>query len=289
MKRILGLAVLSLLLLPLPASAADAVKVNTSPVLNKMKPVVSTIKNEKLLDAAKKVAPATGATTTPDETNPSGNTQTGNAQTEAVYMAQIEAPQITLNPTTCRYTWSIRVRNTGTTAVPADTFSVAARVVSDTNPNAGTPNTKPVGSIPVGGFVTITGEFIKILPVERNVSIDVKKGLAVLSHVTYPIPTEEATTLALGDSLSTNNQFTVTIRNEGQHPFLRGMVSFRAVTDPTSTSTTFIETKDLACIPAGQSSSMTINAPSYSVSGYSVRVTRSGTSDIAAERTYMNE
>ena len=121
MKRTLGLSLVGLLLMPLPSFATDVASPATQPLTNKAKPVLSPIKNKKLLDAAKNLNPS-GATSDTTSDNSASNTTP-----PETYTIALESPTLIQDPSTCAYTWTVRIRNSGTTPIPDGKLSVVAQ------------------------------------------------------------------------------------------------------------------------------------------------------------------
>jgi hypothetical protein len=180
MKRTLGLSLVGLLLMPLPSFAADAASTATQAITNKAKPVLSPIKNKKLLDAAKKLN-ASGATSDATLDNSGSNTTV-----PETYTIAIESPTLIQDPNTCAYTWTIRIRNSGAAPITAGELSVIAQAIKPDYSNVGLPNTIPLGAIQPGAFYPVGSSIVEKPAEARSLLIGVQKGAENLGSVNYP-------------------------------------------------------------------------------------------------------
>lgn len=180
MKRILGLSLVSLLLMPLPSFAADAASTATQTMTNKVKPVSSPIKNKKLLDAAKKLNPS-GATSNATSENSGSNTTV-----PETYTIAIESPTLIQDPNTCAYTWTVRIHNSGTAPIPEGKLSVVAQAMKPDYSFVGLQNTIPLGAIQPGASYPVSSSMVEKPAEAGSFLIGVQKGTENLGSVNYP-------------------------------------------------------------------------------------------------------
>lgn len=185
--RTLGLPLLSLLLLPLPSFAADAALTAKQAITNKAKPALSPIKNKKVLDAAKNFN-TSGATSGSTSDNSGSNTTTA----PEPYTIAIESPALIQDPNTCAYTWTIRIRNSGTTPIPDGELTLTAQPIKPDHSNVGLTTTIPVGAIQPGAFFPAGASFPEKPAEAISLIIGVQKGAESLSAVNYPFPSVAA-------------------------------------------------------------------------------------------------
>jgi hypothetical protein len=187
MKRTLGLSLVGLLLMPLPSFAADAASIATQAITNKAKPALSPIKNKKVLDAAKKFN-TSGATSGSTSDNSGSNTTT----TPETYTIAIESPALIQDPNTCAYTWTIRIRNSGSAPVPDGELTLTAQPIKPDYSNVGLTTTIPVGAIQPGEFFPAGSSFVEKPAGAISLIMGVQKGVVNLGSVNYPFPSVAA-------------------------------------------------------------------------------------------------
>jgi len=180
MKRTLYLSLIGLLLMSLPSFAADAKSTSTQVITNKVKPVLSPIKNKKLLDAAKNLN-ASGATS--DATSDNSGSNTAVPETYAI---AIENPTLVQDPSTCGYVWTVRIRNSGTTPIPDGKLSVVAQAIKPDYSYVGLQNTIRLGAIQPGAFYPVSSGIVEKPAEASGFIIGVQKGADNLGSVNYP-------------------------------------------------------------------------------------------------------
>lgn len=187
MKRTLGLSLIGLLLMPLPSFAADAALTAKQAITNKAKPAMSPIKNKKVLDAAKNFN--TSGSTSGSTSDNSGSTTTTAPEP---YTIAIESPVLTQDPNTCAYTWTIRIRNSGTAPVPDGELTLTAQPIKPDYSNVGLATTIPLGAIQPGEFYPAGSSFVEKPAEASNLLMGIQKGVVSLGSVNYPFPSVAA-------------------------------------------------------------------------------------------------
>lgn len=262
------------------------------PAMNRTKIIEKVQATKKRLTPAisKKIKPGMRTvkpgTTEPETTEPETTEPTEPAGTYVLELGEI---QFTTDPGACGSKWSSEVTNTGTIASPAS--AVVSPVIMYELSNGQAKESQmtdyQLPSVAPGQSHSAVGGVLNHLPNLDRIVVSLKDGADVIDSKTAAIPNNDNYTVVLGDIISTDSQFTVSIANEGTDPVPYLTLYFQGITSADPISTFRMTSKTVQCILPGESSLVTIPATTEEHVGYRVMVNEAGQGAYLVMRDYI--